>query len=674
MPTRIKIILGALLLVLIGTGAFAALNTMTVPKNVASDQTEQSDSGSQSGSSIAGKDDSVSRDQDSSGQAEVSGAIDGRVKLVSLKNESTTGQKGSVQTFSILSQHVPKDGAKFILSSLQLSLADNYKPGTILSSDAKQVTTPSEGRYMAQSNGAIRFSPDDDFVGNAVGVGYSIVDTNGVTYGGSYSPSVTFSVTAAPSAPNNPMVPSDPVTPSNPEEPSGTCVDPGSQGIRLASKHSHTGGLDASTPLKHFDVGSGNYVMSDNGQRLFNIDFDQNIIRSTDAGESWERIGPDIEDVDNIDTFNIAASGDGMVVLLSLTRFNDDTFDYDRLDYRSVDGGNTWTAVNLPWLMDRNDGRVVMSRTGGVMYMLKFNYSTTQVDISVSTDKAQSWQALAPIEAYDPTSFDISDDGQTIAMSALDPATVYDEEPQSVIYVTTDGATTWTSSDPTTDYIGRGVVNVSGDGTKWSFVANDFVTYRQKLYTSGNGGTSWSAASIPATDLDLSATALARGSGKLFAWYYDEADNYRVRFFTSANLGSSWSEVMTQSEVLADWFNVSSDGSILRTGGNYQPYVSTDSGVSWLPMPMPGLQFDAERVDLDPSTPVADHVLDKTSTEGWKLTYTPELDDLYFEVTDDIRITRPYMVNLKYTLTHVDGCATPVEGELTYLLYQYSGD
>jgi len=433
-------------------------------------------------------------------------------------------------------------------------------------------------------------------------------------------------------------------------------------------------GFDMSTSLKTFDVRNGDYAMSDDGQRLYNIDYDANVVRSVDGGESWERIGPEIENAENIDGFNIKASKDGMVIILSAASFNDETFEYDRLDYRSIDGGTTWNTINLPLQMEVSEGRIAMSRSGNKMYMFKFNYGTNQVDIWQSTDKAQTWQAIAPIDAYDPSGFDISDDGETMVMSAIDPSTVYDMEPQSLIYVTTDGAATWTTSDPTTDLIGRGSISISGDGMKWSFMAIDLMTYYQKMYSTSDGGASWSSVSFPDRYLEPYTLAIARGTGKLYAWFSDLADDYKVRFFTSTNLGSSWSEVAIQPDAASNKYSVSANGTILRSAGYTEPYVSTDSGATWLPMAKPGMQFDKERIDLDPSTSQVDHIIDRTSTEGWKLTYSPELDELYFEVTDEIRISRPYTVNLNYTLAPADGCEAPSEGTLTFLLYESIGD
>jgi CshA-type fibril repeat protein len=561
---------------------------------------------------------------------------------VSVADDFSTGQKGSVQIFDILANDTPRDGATFVLSSLELRLASNYVAGSTLSTDRKQVVAPNEGTYQAQSNGTVRFTPESTFVGTAVGVGYTVRDTNGVNYQGNYKPRV---------------VDTAPVS----------CNDPRSQGFWLATKTGYIQGEEPSLTVKLQQLNASGVEMSvsSNGQRFFLVDDDGNALRSTDGGVNWQHVGPDIDEYDNL---SYAASGNGMVILLSFEVGEDENEEPLYEHYRSTDGGGTWQPVDLPTpVADYYEDATLISESGDVMYQLDFGYSQGQVNVWRSTNMGVTWTALDPVDAFNPNSYAVSDDGTKLFISAYDPDTMAEPEADHLLIKSSDSGATWTQSDPTTEFIGYGELQVSGDGSKVLMKAYKFSNDDQPLYASTDGGSTWTERTGPGAGIRLNTIGLSNDGSRLIAAGDDSNNDYAPMYYASTDLGATWSSIaVPQVGPSLKRFVMVQDGAIIYALGYDATYLTTNFGSSWTVMAPIYQPFSEYRVDLNLSTAHSDYVLDKTATEGWKLTYDPVTDDLVATVTNQSLFVMPDEIITEYTLAPLAGCSNPIKGKLHF--------
>ncbi len=107
-----------------------------------------------------------------------------------LAADTTSGAQGVAQTINVLKNDTPTPGSAFVLGSLILLMPLSPVEGSVLSPDSRSLTVPSEGTYVAGTDGIITFTPEPSFVGTAHGVRYSIEDTSGAVSISTYVPVV----------------------------------------------------------------------------------------------------------------------------------------------------------------------------------------------------------------------------------------------------------------------------------------------------------------------------------------------------------------------------------------------------------------------------------------------------------------------------------------------------
>lgn len=188
-------------------------------------------------------------------------------------------------------------------------------------------------------------------------------------------------------------------------------------------------------------------AMSDNGQVLAAVPWNQQIYVSTNAGANWTARESAREWAD------ITMSGDGSVMLAANGWGNG--------LYVSTNSGTNWTArqTTVNWF------NVAMSDNGVIMYAYGGG------GLSKSTDTGTNWTV---INAALGGEMDTSSDGSVVIVGGTD-------EP---INFSLNGGSTWSTYGPSTTW---GGVAVSDDGTKMYAVDR----YENLVYASTDSGATW---------------------------------------------------------------------------------------------------------------------------------------------------------------------------------------
>ena len=132
---------------------------------------------------------------DSVGQATSSTYTPTVVAPPNLTADASTGLKGAAQTVDPLANDTAGTGATIIATSVRLCGASDIAPACT----ATITVVAGQGTYTVDAvTGAITFTPDVSFVGNATPIIYSVTDSVGQTSSATYTPTVLANPTATP--------------------------------------------------------------------------------------------------------------------------------------------------------------------------------------------------------------------------------------------------------------------------------------------------------------------------------------------------------------------------------------------------------------------------------------------------------------------------------------------
>jgi hypothetical protein len=161
------------------------------------------------------------------------------------------------------------------------------------------------------------------------------------------------------------------------------------------------------------------------------------------------------------------------------------------------------------------------------------------------------------------------------------------------IYKSSDSGVTWTRTSATSnEWIS---VASSADGTKLVAVASTLLyedipglSENPTIYCSFDAGSTWTRTSAPSNKWTSVASSADGAKLVAAAWLY--TDGYHLGdggIYRSSDSGTNWTRTRAPSD---GWFAVtcSGDGTLLFAIGGNGVQVSTNSGVSWGAVPLPG--------------------------------------------------------------------------------------
>lgn len=519
--------------------------------------------------------------------------------------DTSTGAVGEVQIYNVLTNDTPTTGSTFVLDSLRLALVENPVEGSVLSDDARKVTAPTEGEYLAGTNGTITFTPQATFTGKTRGVLYSIADTAGNRTSNSYIPMV---VAAIPS----PEEPKD-----NPPVAACTEFD---EGIALRDRSATIYYGSVSPTSLTYSYGSHSSYVSRDGTHIV-YSQDGRLMYSSDRGVSWSE-----SDVDASGFRDIVGSADGS----RLVAYNSTSI------YTSIDYGATWVESETASLA--GDGVwlevVVISGDGSMMYAVQ-----STGGIYASSDRGVTWNSVELGANYRIASLDVSYDGSVLIAGG-----------RGVLYVSVDGGANWESRtsqasigpSSTVEY-----VDINDAGTKMLIKQRS----TPGLYQSNDLGQNW-------TDIAGSqqlTPARVSSDGDTIIAASTDGDH-----LIGTNSGSSWAGLGYYPNNY-DLGSVSEDGSVVvwYEDGGMVVNVSNNYGQSHTSYEYPAI--DARYIDIDPATEGIQRTIDKTETEGWRAEYDHEYDSLVIDITDFDLFTGAAPA---YTVT-APGCVSPAPARIS---------
>lgn len=520
--------------------------------------------------------------------------------------DSSTGIQGASQVFNVLANDTPTPGAHFVLSSLELDLAPGFILGSSVSDDRKTVTAPTEGEYTAGSDGKITYHPDTDFIGNAVGVRYSIQDSAGKRVSSIYAPVVT--------AGEGPVACSDDVEP--------VLLDDVWLGV---SNDSGTARLANVSPS------SVDMAVSPNGQWLLaaglnTMDYSwQTLYRSGDGGVTWQELTVPTG-IAYPEQVTISDDGQRLVVVAPRQDSSEGVL------LVSSDGGATWQErFVVP--MDRV---LRVSPNGAAAAEIAYGEDGVGGYVRVTTNDGATWSNATVPSAihWGPSAVRLSDDGATLVLTGATSAG------ENVIAVSSDAGATWNTTgfnDLGLSGYGSESLSVSPDGSHVVFTGNTS-TYEVGLYVTSDNGVSWQERQDSSSEVNLYEPVLLGNDGlTVTGGTMDDAYVFNV----SNDGGETWSQrpgVMNIRDIA-----MSSDGSVLAGYDRHllQVATSTDMTASWQTTQIVPFRFNPAHVDLDTATP-GQQLAHSEPSKGWWAEYDPALDILTFTVTDDALFNSSY--------------------------------
>ncbi len=318
--------------------------------------------------------------------------------------------------------------------------------------------------------------------------------------------------------------------------------------------------------------------------------------RSDDSGASWVRVA----DGANQTIRNLTIADDGVLYAIDSTD--------DRPALRSMNGGLTWATLPSPVGTPRqiavapgNSDRVLLlmsvpsglyrSLDGGqtwhvsdpgpsLMRECEFDpttdliaYCATSGGVIRTTDGGATWNAVAGSLSFLPA---------RIAVSRTAPGTVL-AGGSSDVAVTTNGGDSWSESD---NVRGEDDVDISSTNA-----LHMLVNRRESLWSSSDGGVSWTSLPDAARQFTTYRAAFATGSTTEIFF----ANRYGLRRSTDA--GATWHDRVAGLQAFDDRVTASPSSGVVAFD-EFGRLRTTDGGATWtaantgLPQPAGGLTPD----------------------------------------------------------------------------------
>jgi photosystem II stability/assembly factor-like uncharacterized protein len=263
---------------------------------------------------------------------------------------------------------------------------------------------------------------------------------------------------------------------------------------------------------------------------------------------TWKQVGPD-----SIQVTALVVNPNG-TMFASLVNNS-------QMLLRSIDEGETWTAVSVPEVWQHSYIKAMAIDESGIIYAAFFNGMSSQLERSF--DSGVTW---TPSGSMGDIGTIACDGAGTVYVG-----TAYHDESTGSLRISTDRGSTWAFAD-VPDTVGVYSIAISRLGTACA------VTGPNGVLRSTDRGISWvrSDSGLPANPLWALA---ASPNGMLYASSgYSPLDVYR-----STDDGASWT-ASGLSGYLADYLVVDADNEVFALASYQSPkglFRSTDNGTTW---------------------------------------------------------------------------------------------
>jgi photosystem II stability/assembly factor-like uncharacterized protein len=214
-------------------------------------------------------------------------------------------------------------------------------------------------------------------------------------------------------------------------------------------------------------------------------DFQQGILKSTDGGESWNRLhnAPDIllhsvvvDPITSFTLYALSSKADGRI-------------------FKSTDGGETWTVHFAAPQVASVSSLALDPMSPSTVYAVYWSYSGDgEWGILKSTDSGENWSVLNTGLNPLATGFPL------LAVSPTTPATVYTgyfvgglQRPSGHLMKSTDAGNTWNAADAGLTYIDVHAVAVDPAIQTRIYAGMGGTTSAIPLFKSADAGASWSS-------------------------------------------------------------------------------------------------------------------------------------------------------------------------------------
>ncbi len=273
--------------------------------------------------------------------------------------------------------------------------------------------------------------------------------------------------------------------------------------------------------------------------------------RSTDLGATWSVSAQGLGDTLNATVES--AKGPDVYITANV---GPPSYAYD--DFRSTDGGVTWSPVSSPESNNLANGMEILN---GTLYAFDAaEYSDSGVSLYSSTDLGTTWTAAQGVENSDITMV-ASANGTLLALGS-----------NTGIYRSTDNGANWNLSNQ--GFIDSYVNALAGDSSNLYAATYD-------LFRSSDNGASWSAGTEQGEPKNDNMQCLVAHNGLLFAGYLSSGE------YISSDQGAHWHQLDTVPSPTAfafsgqKWYYATDRVGIYPKETIGAVYESLDQGATW---------------------------------------------------------------------------------------------
>jgi photosystem II stability/assembly factor-like uncharacterized protein len=231
----------------------------------------------------------------------------------------------------------------------------------------------------------------------------------------------------------------------------------------------------------------------------FNSGKEQGILKSTDGGQSWNKLS---NVTDMIPSSVVVDPATSSILYARSSKFNGMVF-------KSTDGGQTWTMHPAAPAGTAVVSLAINPASPSTLYGLYWSSPSLRAwGIRKSTDAGENWTELdAALPPYDDVGFPDVYAYPVLAVSPTTPVTVYTGyfqspalKPDGHLAKSTDGGATWNAADAGLSYIDVRALTVDPVNSSRIYAGMGGASSSTALFKSADGGASWTSF----TQFDLS--------------------------------------------------------------------------------------------------------------------------------------------------------------------------